>query len=532
MRNRTICRVLILCTVVVFGGPHRFARADELPAIQIQIRSLESLMASLQEFQRSAGQKEFDRQMELMKALSINEFAGVDAKKPLALYANIAPDLVSSTGAIMVPVKDEKAVLNQVQKLTNLEPQKEGALYVYRPQSLPFPIFVRFADGYAYVTIQDSKSLDDGSRIRPDKIFAKPLESMMGFRLQVDRIPEQLRRQSLIDFRGGLEDGTNLPLPNETALQRTGRETVAKIMLEAAQIIIRDAREFAVYLDLNSKGQDVSLDLRLGAKPGSQMAAAFARMPQHRSPFQGWIRSDSAFHILVSSGYSEAVRKLVGLAADSQFTSIPPDGEPERADRLRAGAQAFSGADSLEFALDLRGPGPGGTYTLLGACTVKPNAKYESQVEDIWKAIPPHQRTRLKLSSSPFGRWKLYEIADVDGTDDALRSVFGKAPMGIAMSKETVIYSNGDEKLQALKAAAQTAPEPAPIIRVGLNAARLAPLFKNWFPNAEPAQKAFSKPDDGRAQLTITGGNELKIRLEVKWALLNFVSKLVDSMHK
>jgi hypothetical protein len=70
MRNRAICRVLILCTVALFGGSHRFARADELPAIQIQIRSLENLIADLQEFQRSAGQKEFDREMELMKALS------------------------------------------------------------------------------------------------------------------------------------------------------------------------------------------------------------------------------------------------------------------------------------------------------------------------------------------------------------------------------------------------------------------------------------------------------------------------------
>jgi hypothetical protein len=32
-----------------------------------------------------------------------------------------------------------------------------------------------------------------------------------------------------------------------------------------------------------------------------------------------------------------------------------------------------------------------------------------------------------------------------------------------------------------------------------LNAAKSAPLLKNLFPEAEQAQKAFSKPDDGLA---------------------------------
>src|SRR6476659_5881338 len=112
MRVRTL-GAFVLAMVAVQVGP---IRADDSkpaePAIIVRLKSFDGLVGDFKVLAEIAGKNEEAKQIDgILQALPLkNGLAGtgLDTKRPFYFYAIATPDAISSHGALMIPVADEK----------------------------------------------------------------------------------------------------------------------------------------------------------------------------------------------------------------------------------------------------------------------------------------------------------------------------------------------------------------------------------------------------------------------------------------
>src|SRR5262245_1352126 len=123
MFARRFCFVALLGLAAV---PAAHA-ADTTPTLVVRVRSIDGLLGDVKHLAdlagREANAKAFDAQI---KKMLPKGFAGIDTKRPLGFYGIVDPDgnLKDISGALLVPVADEKAFLGLLESL-KLKAQKE-----------------------------------------------------------------------------------------------------------------------------------------------------------------------------------------------------------------------------------------------------------------------------------------------------------------------------------------------------------------------------------------------------------------------
>src|SRR4029077_15529076 len=96
------------------------------------------------------GQKDAADQLDGLKNNVLpNGFEGIDTKKPWGLYGMLKANQLDSAVVLLIPVTSEQAFLGLLEKVAHLKPTKDGNYYVVQPDGVPFPIHIRFTDGYA-----------------------------------------------------------------------------------------------------------------------------------------------------------------------------------------------------------------------------------------------------------------------------------------------------------------------------------------------------------------------------------------------
>src|SRR5262249_12411869 len=125
------------------------------PILVLRVKSIDNVLSDLKYVLNSAGQeqqvKEFEDQ--LNKALP-KGFEGIDTKQPFGLYGKIEENLMESSVVALIPTTDEQALIAFAERLSGLKSKKEGDVYSFASEKLPVPIYVRFANQYAYVTVK------------------------------------------------------------------------------------------------------------------------------------------------------------------------------------------------------------------------------------------------------------------------------------------------------------------------------------------------------------------------------------------
>src|SRR5207249_2859818 len=104
-------------------------------------------------------------------------------------------------------------------------------------------------------------------------------------------------------------------------------------------------------------------------------------------------------------------------------------------------------------------------------------------------------------------------------------------PFYLAIRADALIVAGGEDGLKALKETLVQKPAQAPLLRFEASLARLAPVMsrsKKGDP-VEAARKAFSGADKNNdsIQLTVEGGEALKVRLRVKEPVIKFF-RMID----
>jgi hypothetical protein len=500
--------------------PAQVRAADEkspLPTAQISLRSLDALLEDLKYLLSSTDQKDAAKLLDdTLKMNFPNAFEGIDRKKPWALYGVLEPDLLDSSGVLMIPVSDEKAFIGLVEKHAQLKPTKDGDYYVYHHPSLPFPIYVRFTAGYAFATVREKTALKDGKLRLPSKVFAGPQETILGMRLRVDQIPDTYKQMMVGQLEASLASEQTQPGPNERPFERAGRILGAKMTVDVVRAILREGAELSLDAGVSPKREGIILQLGLTGSAGSDLAKRIVSMSKMESMFAAWVKPKSVFSVIVNFPLSEDFRKMMVLFLEDELSKGPAKDNPSLAEKIRKALRPTLNASSLETALDIRGPSSKGHYTLVNAFRIVDGDKIDALFGEWVKEMPEKQRAAFKMEPFSIGTCRVYQRVFTGPRKEVDRQLFGDGPVYFTFCKEAFFISVGEQSLDALREAIQSGSRPSPAVHAELAIAKFVPLLKQLpFTETEFAKLESQKWGIESLRFLIEGGEALKIRLEM-----------------
>src|SRR5205085_8564281 len=116
MRSRLIPLAALVCLIFVPAARPDDAKTTKkaAPALIVRMRSLDSILADFKYLAAQVGKEEEAKQADelLKERIGGKGLDGIDTKKPMGLYIFAGPNGTDSYGAFMLPVKDEKTILD------------------------------------------------------------------------------------------------------------------------------------------------------------------------------------------------------------------------------------------------------------------------------------------------------------------------------------------------------------------------------------------------------------------------------------
>src|SRR5262249_360196 len=136
--------------------------------------------------------------IEMLKERTGNKgLEGIDTKKPMGGYVFAGPNGTDSYGAFMLPVKDEKSLLNILAN-NGLKPEKsKDGLYTIKDSRIKVPIFFRFANGYAYVAPLSEIGLAKNKLLTPAEVLPENETALVSASFRIDQIPDTIKEIGL-----------------------------------------------------------------------------------------------------------------------------------------------------------------------------------------------------------------------------------------------------------------------------------------------------------------------------------------------
>src|SRR5262245_41752238 len=191
------------------------------PGVVLRIQPIDELLANIRYLAAQAGQEEQAKQFEgLLKSMAGPKgLDGIDMKRPLAVYGNIGPNGIDSTVVALIPVADEKALLALLARFEVKAEEGKDGLYAIKHESLPVPVFLRFANKYAYVTAQDETAIAPTKLLAPEKVIGNAPFGLLATSINIADVPDGLRTQAIQQLEAALEEAKKQREPNETDLQ-------------------------------------------------------------------------------------------------------------------------------------------------------------------------------------------------------------------------------------------------------------------------------------------------------------------------
>src|SRR5439155_21136386 len=127
----------------------------------------------------------------------------IDFTRPLGLYGTINADKPEdSTGIIMVPVADEKALLDLLANFQMMPDKGEDGVYTVQAPFPPIPIYFRFANKYVYITAQNKSGVAKENILDPAKVLALGKAATFSALFRFDQIPDDVKQMAVGFWEG------------------------------------------------------------------------------------------------------------------------------------------------------------------------------------------------------------------------------------------------------------------------------------------------------------------------------------------
>jgi hypothetical protein len=535
MRTRWVFQLAFL-VLSLAAAAARAGEAPEKPAVVVRAASVDRLMAELRFLAEAAGRGDEAGNLEgLIKAMTDgNGLQGVDPTRPLGLYAYVGPQGLDSTATALVPIADEKTFLALVEKLTGKEPASSDGIYEVQLSKIPFPIYFRFAHKYLYATGLSKDALAKGKLLDPTEVLAAARDGVLSATVRIDRIPAELRNIALGQIELNLARIKEQSPPGETPAQAAFRTAAVDELSARIKSLLRDGGAIDLHMQVDRKARELALSLSLAAQPGSPLAQTIAELGKARAVGASLVGASSALSIALDVGLSARLRATLGPVLDEAEKKAVEEARAQgkgdiAATLIGAIKPTFQGAE-LDAGLDIRGPGPGGKFTVLAGMRIKDGEGIDKALHKLVAALPDQDRRQIQIDFDKIDQVPIHRITPAK-VDREFAEMLGKEPVYLAVRADALLVAAGEEGLEALKQAIGTAPRKGTVFQVEMSAARMAPLLEKEHQGATAiAKKAFANDKEGdRVVIRLSGGDSLKLRVSMKTPLLQFFSLLDEA---
>jgi hypothetical protein len=541
--------VMALCGLLSAGATTRADEAPEAakprggkPTVVVRVASLDDLISTFRYLAKLAGREEQAKQLEgiLQARTGPKGLEGVDTKKPWGFYGILDANLPASEGVLMVPVADRKAVLDQLDRLNVKAEKGKDDLYTVTAEGVPFPIYLRFANGYAYATARNRGALAKGRLRAPGMVFPAGEKAMAALELNIDEIPNGLKEMFLGQLDLRLADAKEEAPPGETEAQKKLRLALIEEAGRRLKMLVQEGGAARMRLTIDQKKGEITFNAGLAGKKGSALAKDIAALGGGRSLAAGLVSETSAVHFLVDARLPERLRKALAPVIDDVAAEAvkKQDNEEQRAllEKFLDAVKPTAKAGELDAGMDIRGPGPGGHYTVVAGVKVRKGLALEKVLKEALKKVPAEARKALEVDFAKEGGVNIHKVTvRPRDLDKGAREVLGEGPMFFAIRNNALLFAGGEDALAAIKSAIKAKPKKTvALLQVEVSMARIAKLMARQQKSApEAARKVFGKDARGQdiVRIRIEGGKALQFSLLAKAKIVTFIST-VDKMEK
>jgi hypothetical protein len=538
----------LLTALSLLAAPAARAADAEVkaPTLLIRIESIGDLRNDVKYLAKLVGQEEKSTEADSFLDNMIGEkgLEGIDIKRPLGLYVYMTPEFMDSSAVALIPVVDDKAVLDFFDRF-NLKAEKDdGGIYTLSSPMLriPVPVYLRFANKYAYITAQSKKALSKDKLLDPEKVLEAGKNAMFYGLCRLDQIPESMKQIALSAIERHLDEESRKHESGESQADHELKSQVLKNAAEHTAALIKEGSDLQVSFNLNRKAQELVGELRFAGKQGSSLRTGIADLAQSQSLFGGFPSEGSALRVIVHAALPESVRNALGPVIDEKIKEgLAKEKDEHKAETMKKVARAIeptlkSGA--LDVGVSVLGPSSKGHYSLVVGVRVKDGKSIDSALQEGLKDLPAAEQDKIKDKI----HWNAEKIDGVSvhrldvgkDLDEDARRKFGDNPFYLAFRDDALFIVGGEDGLQILKAALSAEPKVSPEVQLNLSVARFAPFSdKKHGPDlAKAASSVFGdNPGGDQVEVTIAGGDALTIRLRANAAVLKFMHKAHEKEH-
>jgi hypothetical protein len=530
MRTRYLSALALAGLVFAWPAPIRAGEKEALqPVMTVRVRSLESIFDNVRLFARLLDKEEMGRQIEgIIKAKAGPKgLEGIDQKRPLGVYTNVGNDLYNVAAVAIIPVADEKALLDLLENLNFPAKKGDDGLYTIEPQGLlPVAIYFRFAHKYGYFTAINAEAVNKDKLIRPDKVFPAGRSALASLTIRLDQIPDVAKQIALQQVDDAIAREKEKKLPQETEKQREFREAVMETFAVRTAEVIRQGQLLNVDLDVDHASNKLKAQVSLAGKPGSALAGKIDKMGQVTSEFAALVSPENAFsglvHYTLPKELSTRFAAVVEEGARQGLANEKDEGKRLRGKLLLKSLEPTLTTGELDAAVVLRGPSRQQTYTVIAGLKLKDGLEVEKAFRDVVKDVPPAERDMIKLDAETVEGVKVHRVDAQAKYDAKARAFLGDNPVYIAFRSDAVLVAVGEDGLAAMKQGLAAQPKGTAPVRVQFSVERLAGTFAKTPEQQGVVRKAFSEGNTGEVRIALEGGAALRLSLTADLSILRF----------
>jgi len=536
---------LAVITLVATPAPVRSADESKgaAPSFVIRVDSIDNLLDHAKYLAELAGQKDkAEEGLGFLKVMIESQKIdkSIDFTRPIGAYGKVnSDDFTKSAGVILIPMLDEKPLLDSLKDF-NLEPKKgEDGIYAAGEGFSPIPIYFRFSNKYAYIS-QNKESLAKDAMLDASKVLSPGKAATFFANFRIDQIPDDLKQMAIAKMEEDFAKEKEKEVPGESKAQTEIRRKMLEGAAKHMTRIIKEGAELGLSFNIDRKEGKLTGDLTFSGKPGSQLAKEIADAGKTQSLFGGLVSSKAAINVLLHPILPDDVRQELGAAVGVGFKeemekhkNAP---ESELVEKVFKAIEPSLKSGELDLAFTLRGPSKENHYTFLGAVKLKEGEKVEQALKDLAKKAPPKDQAKIHFDAENSGDVKIHKV-DVQGDfDEKARAILGNHPIYIAFRSDAVLVSGGANGLKAIQEGLKGESKEAPAVMFEISMSHLAPLILahakghgDGKPDAEEMKKLVQetfKGDNDKVRITVEGGKAAKASFEMSTAAIKFAAMM------
>jgi RNA binding exosome subunit len=515
------------------------------PTMVARLKSLDGLIEDFKYLAKLSGvENEAQQGEDFFRAFLGDKGSEViDPTRPIGMYGTVKPDFMNSTAVVLLPVVQDKLFLDFLDRFAITAKKGDDGIYTLSTDNfpVPVPVYLRFANKYAYVTAQNKGDLTQAQLPDPAQVLAGTRDALASLTIHLDRIPEGLKHFALggLDLR--MAEEQNKKFPGETKAQEELRKESIKDLTKQAASLIKEGGKIEAFVEVDRKANEVVAELDLAGTSGSKLAAGISELGQAKSLFAALPGNDTVLDVLVHVVAPENVRKALEPVIDEGLRKAlaqeKDEGKRAVAEKfLKALDPTFKGGE-LDAGVVLRGPNAEHHYTLVAGVKLKNGKAVEQTVQDVVKSLPERDRSVIKLNAESAAGTNIHRLDVQQAYEEGFRQTVGNNPVYVAIRPDALLVAAGPDALKAVKQALAAQPATGALVQVDAALGRLPPALSHVIAQnhkeggayiEKAAKESFGPNAKGSDQvrLVVEGGQTLRVRYTVKAPVLKFFGQI------